>query len=205
MKYVKKIPYDHEKSVELYADGWKKLREPKSLKTALLFSLPFMILNGLFSLCFLIQLGSPIGDLMRDPSFTIRIDYTLILYLAAMFAFILVHELLHAVFIPNLFRSEKTFWGLTLFGGFVVTAEEISKPRFIWISFAPFLILSVLLPLALGALGILNCFLSFLFIVNAMGSAVDFLNAAMVIFQTPPQSRIVSNGFETYYKSTKEE
>lgn len=64
---------------------------------------------------------------------------------------------------------------------------------------APFMTISIILPLFLGVLGLMNGFIFFLVIFNAMASSVDVLNLVLILFQTPANSVIITNGFETYY------
>ena len=118
-------------------------------------------------------------------------------------ALMILHELLHAVFIPGFLKSGKTFFGFNGLFGFVFTTESIKKARFLIISVMPFIILSIVLPIVLNAFQLLNGFTVFLCLVNAAGSCVDFLNVALILFQVPDGNIIVSNGFETYYISAE--
>lgn len=111
------------------------------------------------------------------------------------------HELLHLIFIPNFIKSEKTYIGLTLYGGFVITEEEISKSRYIFITLAPFIIISIILPLIIGVFGLLTPTLKFLIILNSMASSVDILNLLLIIKQVPKSATLKSNGPDTYWKN----
>ena len=102
--------------------------------------------------------------------------------------------------IPNFVKSEKTYIGITLFGGFVLTEEEISKSRYVLVTIAPFVIISIILPLVLGSLGLLTTTLKFLIILNAMASSVDLLNL-LVIKQVPKNALLKGNGPNTYWKN----
>jgi hypothetical protein len=203
LKLVKKIPKtDIELSNKLINNGWKKIREPKGLSQAILSSMPFMIVNGFISAIILLQFYNPFTKLVSGSSlsFIIKIDFALIFYLAVLFVFSLFHEAFHVVFVPNFLHSIKTYWGITPYGGFVSTTEEVTKSRYILISIAPFVFLAILAPIILGLFGLLNNFISFAIFINALGASVDFLNATLVIFQVPSNSRIINNGFETFYK-----
>ena len=114
-----------------------------------------------------------------------------------------MHELIHLILIPNFVKSEKTYIGFTLFGGFVITEEEISKSRYILITIAPFVIISIILPLVLGSLGLLTVTLKFLIILNAMASSVDLLNLLLIIKQVPKNAILKNNGPNTYWKNTQ--
>jgi hypothetical protein len=117
-----------------------------------------------------------------------------------MAVFNVIHEFLHACFIPNVLKSDKTYWGYNGFIGFVYTTEKIKKGRYLIISIMPFILLSVLLPFILNILGWLNGYTIFLCLINAVGSCVDCLNICLVAIQVPKGSYIVSNGLETYFK-----
>jgi hypothetical protein len=202
MRYISKIPQaDPELREALLADGWKKIKEPSGLFFAFLLSIPFIIINA--SICYLaLFLVNPshsqmVYDFLFSSDswfFTIRFDYIIYVYL-----FIIAHEIIHLVFIPNFYRSEITYFGIKPWGGFVFTTEKLSKSRFLLVTVAPFVIISVLIPIILGLADLLSGFLVFLFFLNALSSSVDMLNATSIAIQVPSGSNIVNNGFETYY------
>lgn len=101
--------------------------------------------------------------------------------------------------IPNFYRSEKTYFGIKPWGGFVFTTEKLSKGRFLLVTVAPFVIISVLIPIIFGLADLLSGFLVFLIFLNAFSSSVDILNASLIAIQVPNGSIIVNNGFESYY------
>ncbi|MGE7672877.1 metalloprotease family protein [Lysinibacillus sp. NPDC094403] len=115
---------------------------------------------------------------------------------------LILHELLHLMFIPNFIKSEKTSVGLTLFGGFVITEEEISKSRYLFITI---IILSIIFPLILSVFGLLTTTLKFLIILNSMGSSVDLLNLLLIMKQVPKNATLTSNGANTYWKKAQTE
>lgn len=201
MKYAKRIPpADKDIKYSLLDGGWVQIKEASNLLSAILFSVPFMLLNVALSLV-IIYLLDPnlvraiIGVFSTGSwSFTIRLDYLVILYLTVLF-----HEVLHLVLIPGFLSSDKTFFGIKPWGGFVYTSEVISKKRYLMISFIPYVIISLLLPIVLGISGLLNGFLIFLVLLNALASSVDTMNAFLFLIQVPRGAMIVSNGFETYY------
>lgn len=123
--------------ITLTQDGWTPMKEPKNFVNALLLSVPFMIINALISIG-IINIFSDIS--LREFGLTtegVFITIDLVSLLLIIFLVIL-HELIHLIFIPNFIKSEKTWIGLTLFGGFVATEEEISKSRCVLITIAPF-------------------------------------------------------------------
>lgn len=202
MKFVKEIPpIDKKLSDKLISHGWIKIKEPKNLLTTMLVSIPLMFINSLISILIINQFYSPWVDILDKRSFSISINiFNIIFFIIAIFILLIVHELFHVIFIPNFIKSDKTCCGITLNGGFVATTEKIVKNRFIMISIAPFVLLSMVLPIILGVCNSLNGFIVFFIIVNAMASSVDILNLILIMVQVPKNSFIINNGFETYFR-----
>ena len=201
MKYVKKIPKtDLELRDALLLKGWQPIKEASNLIIAILLSIPFMVINALITYFVLsiihLDAAASVITIINASSweFTIRFDYPVYLFL-----FIILHEFLHLVCIPNFYKSQKTFWGLRPWGGFVFTTEELSKSRFLIVTIVPFITLSIIMPVILGLFGLLNSFMLFLVFLNAISSSVDMLNFFTVLFQVPRDGRIINNGFESYY------
>lgn len=201
MKYAKRIPpTDPGRREALRAEGWKTMKEPSNLVYAILLSLPFMVLNAMVCYFVLFLVDSAYTDRVREFLFSaswvieIRFYYIIFAYLL-----VVLHEFLHLVFIPRFHKSEKTYFGIKPWGGFVFTAEKLTKKRFLLISLAPFVILSLIMPAILGLAGLLGGFLLFLAFLNAFASSVDMLNAVLVAIQVPNGGLIVNNGFESYY------
>ena len=207
MVYSKKIPpSDSNLSMTLLDNGWVKIKEPQNLFITVMISIPFMIINAAILILFVPPIKIPLSEILEqldNGGFTFVIDIKLLLYIVAFFVFLVAHELLHAVFIPDFIKSRKTFWGITPYGGFVSTTEELSKLQFFLISITPFVALSVILPLIFSFLGIYSNFVTFLAVLNALASSVDILNIFLITFQVPNKSLIILNGFETYYKVLK--
>ncbi|MEQ8154655.1 MAG: DUF3267 domain-containing protein [Clostridiaceae bacterium] len=204
MRYSKKIPStDKELSTKLISEGWTKLKEPSNLGISTLLSAPFMLINGIISMGISSYLYPQLKGFFNSEhdyniSFTVNL-FTLI-YVVIIFMFMIIHEFIHACFIPNVFKSDEIYWGINGFFGFVYTTEKIKKSRFLIISIMPFVLLSVILPFIINFLGLLNEFTIFLCLINAMASCVDCLNMCLVEKQVPKGSYIVNNGFETYFK-----
>jgi len=200
MKIRNKLPnFNESRHKVLLKEKWIPLREPHSLASAILLSVPFMIVNTLISVG-LIKIISGISFKefgWTDSTFSLTINLDFIFGLIFLVIF---HELLHLIFIPNFLRSNKTYIGLTIFGGFVVSEEEISRTRYIFITIAPFIIISVLLPIILGTLGLLTPLLKFLIMLNAMSSSVDLLNLLLIWKQVPKNASLINNGPKSYWK-----
>ena len=203
MKIRSKLPKSNPQlHVELMNNKWIPLKEPKNLTSAILFSIPFMIVAtiisiGVINICSSLSL-SDFGLTSDAISITINLSHIVWLILL-----LILHELLHLIFIPNFTKSEKTYVGLTLFGGFVLTEEEISKSRYIFITIAPFIIISIIFPLVLSLFGLLTTTLKFLILLNAVGSSVDILNLFLLLKQVPKNVTLKSNGPNTYWKVYK--
>lgn len=201
MKIINKIPKSNEKiHVDLIHNDWILLKEPNTLLVTFLASIPIMLINILIS----IGAINSFSDItlkefgIASESFTITIRLDVII---GIFLLVVIHELIHLLMVPNFMKSKRTFIGLTFFGGFVYTEEEITKKRFIIITIAPFVILSIFLPLILGLLGFLTPTLKFLILLNAASSSVDIFNLFLVLAQIPKNSILRSNGMKTYWKS----
>ncbi|MBU7008802.1 DUF3267 domain-containing protein [Phosphitispora fastidiosa] len=202
MKFVKKMPpTDRKLSVSLLSDGWKKIKEPTTLFFAILCSIPFMVVNGIVTYLVIKPFYDPIPEIIKTQSINLNINiFAVLAGLAIYFLLLVVHEFLHAIFIPHFMQSDKTCWGLTITGGYVCTTEKLTKGSFVVISIAPFVVISIILPIIIGLLGLMNWYIFFLAFINAMASSVDILNLILILFQVPPKSSIINNGFETYYK-----
>ncbi|WP_223555502.1 DUF3267 domain-containing protein [Lysinibacillus sphaericus] len=205
MKLLYKLPKSNPNlHLDLIKNGWIPMKEPKNLISAILLSIPLMIVASMISIG-VINIFSSIS--WRDFGFTsggISININLSVILGIVFLLI-IHELLHLMFIPNFMKSEKTSVGLTLFGAFVMTEEKISKPRYMFITIAPFTIISVIFPLILSICGLLTATIKFLIILNSMGSSVDLLNVLLIMKQVPKNATLTSNGANTYWKNAQAE
>lgn len=202
MKYAKKLPQtDLQLKETLEDDGWTKIKEPKNLALAIIFSYPFVIILCGITIFLGYLLNPKIFSAFTEDtiSFSISLDINTVVFIVVTFVYTILHEFIHGAFIPNVLKSDKTFWGFNGLFGFVYTHEPMKKGRFIIVSCMPFIILSlVALPVA-KLLGILNGYTFLLFLINAGGSCVDFLNISLILFQVKKNRKIINNGFETYY------
>lgn len=190
---------NREKHLALINEQWIQLKEPRSIGSAIVMSIPIMILNAIITIL-VINIVSPISLKefgVSENSMSITINGLQIL---GVFLILIIHELIHLIFIPNFIKSDETFIGLTPFGGYVYSEEVIAKSRYILITIAPFIIISIILPLILGTLGLLNPLMKFLILLNSMGASVDILNLINILFQVPSSSNLTSCGMNTYWK-----
>lgn len=165
----------------------------------ILLSIPMMAVAGVVT-WLLIGLFRPmrLSDYgFGAESITLQINP---IHLVWLLALLLVHELIHLLLVPKVFQSEKTWLGLTLFGGFVLTEETMTRRRYLVITLAPFVVISVIGPLVIGALGWLTPAISFLMLLNALGSSVDLLSAALIVSQVPSKARVTNRVTKTFWK-----
>lgn len=202
MKIINKLPKSNPiVHFELINNKWIPLKEPKNVLSAILLSMPLMIISALISISII---NSFSGISLNEFGFSAhKFEFTFNLSIIVwLFVLLVIHELIHLIFIPNFIQSEKTYVGMMLFGGFVITEEEISKSRYIIITIAPFVIISIILPMLLSMLGLLTTTMKFLIVLNAMASSVDLLNLFLIMKQVPKKAIIKNNGPNTYWKKT---
>ncbi|MFB4169364.1 DUF3267 domain-containing protein [Virgibacillus sp. JSM 102003] len=202
MKIRNKIPKtDKQLHLNLVNNNWIPMKEPESVWTTIVLSIPFMLFNTIISLG-IIHIFSTISFNefgISSDSISVTINLGVIIWI---FSLIILHEMLHLMFIPNFIKSKNTFIGLTLFGGYVLTEEKISKSRYIVVTIAPFVIISIILPIVLGLIGIFTTTLKVLILLNAMASSVDLLNVVLLVTQVPGRTILTNNGTKTYWKRT---
>ena len=204
MKYIKKIPAENEKNTkELLKNGWKVLKEPPSLGVIIAIAMPISIILMLITLLYFGMLFPDNMDFWKSENLSIEFTINLktLLYIVGIWLYAFLHEVIHALTIPNAIRSNKTFLGINGFFGFVYSEETIKKERFILVAVMPLLILSFGVPLICKILGSYHGYLLLLCIINAGGACVDIFNIMLIIKQVPPKGMLVSNGMKTFYKS----
>ncbi|QHE51567.1 DUF3267 domain-containing protein [Pontibacillus sp. HMF3514] len=201
MKIQSKMPETNDRlHIALMDSGWVPMKEPKNLITAILLSIPLMFISTLISLV-IINIVSGLsweefGLTAVSLSFTIHLGILLWIVILLMF-----HEILHLVFVPNFLSSNKTFMGLTYFGGYVLSEEKFSKTRYLVITLAPFVIISMILPVLLSMIGLLTSTMKFLILLNAAASSVDLLYVFLVVKQVPNNSMVRNNGTKMYWRN----
>lgn len=194
-------PFDVSKHDALISDGWVPLKEPGNIVTALLASVPLMIVNVIISgIIILLFTPAPFIGLVPTTSIsTISISIGIFPILGLLLLMV-AHEFVHLAFIPNFLRSDKTWAGITYVGAFAVTEEVLTKRRHMLISIMPFVVISILVPIVLGVIGMLGPLVICLILLNSLASSVDILTMLLVAFQVPAGSRLRSNGMKTYWK-----
>lgn len=202
MKYIKRIPKTDPSMRDYYLKaGWKKLKEPQNMWISIVTSIPLMVVCAAICIYEIYLLKPTLFAFFSNDSivFTIKLGY-LILLLVVLYIYTFLHEIIHIICVPHFRKSTKTYWGVRLRFGFAYTAEIMGKCRFILVSVMPYILLSLVAPIIFSLVGLLNGITTTLFVVNAAGSCVDFLNIILVSTQVPRNGEIVSNGSETYFK-----
>jgi hypothetical protein len=177
-----------------------KLKEPKNMLTAILASIPFMALNATITLL-IVGMFVPVSFEyfgIAGTSFSFQIDLLPLLF--GVLGILVAHELIHLICIPDFINSDTTYIGITYVGGFVYTEEQLTRTRYLIISFAPFIIISLILPFILGVLNLLSPLIIGVLLLNSLGSSVDILIALHVLIQVPSRAYLVANGRDTYWK-----
>ncbi|MDZ5254512.1 DUF3267 domain-containing protein [Clostridium sp. LIBA-8841] len=202
MRYINKIPRkNNEVYDEMVSEGWQFLKEPKSLRQATLISIPISLISAIVSILFLISVNGKLSDSIsrifssNQININIKLSYIILIYL-----YILFHEIIHLVFIPQFIKSKSTFISLKWWGGFVYTEEELSKFRFLVITIMPFIMLSFIFPIILIGIGVSPILVLILAIINSAGSSVDILNFFLIIVQVPNKGIIKNIGTKTLFK-----
>ncbi len=201
IKFSRKIPpINSQRHDSLKENNWVQLKEPGNILSAIVASLPLMILNIMLTIAIFAVVQQPVTladfGIVQD-GFQINIDLRIIVGFILLLVF---HELLHLILVPDFVSSKKTYAGITPLGGFVYSEEEIQRSRYLMITIAPFLIISVIIPLVFGVLGILSQPLKILILLNSMASSVDLLTFILILTQVPTGSYLTSNGTRTYWK-----
>ncbi len=201
IRITRSIPAgDTQKQLALTASPWVKLKEPGNFLTVILASVPFMALNTMITLL-IAGVFVPISFEyfgIAGNSFSYQIN--LLTLVPGIVGILVAHELIHLLCIPDFIRSDTTYIGITYGGGFVYTEEQLTRTRYLLISFAPFIAISIILPVILGMLNLLSPVIIGVLLLNSMGSSVDILMALNVLIQVPSRADLVANGTETYWK-----
>jgi len=195
--------FDEEIHEKLLKDGWRELR-PKSIMGQLPLLIPIMIINLLIVQFIMRIFTQTSGIADYQISGTIQNTEDLLKYalpfLVMAIVLIVVHELIHLLFIPNFIKSDNTYIGLTYYGGCVYTTDVLSKYRACLIYIAPFVFLSIILNVISGVLGLYNIPLMIFIILNSIGSSGEILELILILLQVPKGAKIVNNGMRTYFR-----
>lgn len=207
MKFIPKLPKENlQKIAQLLESGWKPLKEPSSIGVSTLLSFPLALMLIIVNFLWCYQFYPPLQNFFQNKGnfmLQFNINVQSLFYLLGIFLLLLLHEAIHAAFVPNVLYSDKTFLGMNLFFAFIYTEESLTKNRFLLICIMPFLLISFAAPPVLSSLGLLNGFTIFLSILNAGSSCIDVLNLILVATQVPSGGMVVNNGLRTFYIGKK--
>ncbi len=203
MKFLKKIPTENtDRTEELLRNGFKILKEPSSLGVTMALAMPISILIMLLTVFYFMMLFPKMINIFDADGFSISftINLKLLLYVLGIIFYTFLHEMIHALTIPNVFQSKKTYWGLNGCFGFVYSEEEIKKQRFVLISIMPLIILTFVVPLICRIFSFYHWYILLLCVINAGGACVDIFNIILILKQVPSGGTVLSNGMKTLYR-----
>ncbi len=203
MKYIKSIPQENEEvTKELTQNQWKLLKEPSSLGVTIAVSMPISIILMFITIFYFRLLFPESMNFLNTDRFriTFSINLKCIFYVAGILLYTFLHEMIHALTIPNVIRSNKTFWGINGCFGFVYSEEKIKKGRFILVSIMPLLVLTFVVALVCRVFHFYHWYLLLLCVINAGGACVDIFNVILIAKQVPAKGMIVNNGMRTLFK-----
>ena len=203
MKYIKSIPQENEEvTKELTQNQWKLLKEPSSLGVTIAVSMPISIILMFITIFYFRLLFPESMNFLNTDRFSITFSINLkcIFYVAGILLYTFLHEMIHALTIPNVIRSNKTFWGINGCFGFVYSEEKIKKRRFILVSIMPLLVLTFVVALVCRVFHFYHWYLLLLCVINAGGACVDIFNVILIAKQVPAKGMIVNNGMRTLFK-----
>ena len=132
MRYAKSIPKtDSLVGSHYLAQGWRKLKEPPSLLSTVIVSIPFMFLCFILNLFLLWKMNPALFEFTRNSTIQITFKWMHILFfIIGLYAYIFLHEMILFVFLPVFSISENILWGFR--PGFVLVylATPLSRWRF---------------------------------------------------------------------------
>ncbi len=203
MKYIKKIPQEDIKITEEFLqNGWKVLKEPSSLGFTIALTMPISIILMMITVFYFMLLFPEKMNVISADGLSLKFTINLksLFYIGGILIYTFLHEIVHALTIPNGIHSKKTYWGINGCFGFVYSEEKIEKKRFISVSIMPLIILTFLIPILCRIFDFYHWFLLLLCIINAGGACVDIFNIILIAKQVPNKGIITSNGMKTLYK-----
>lgn len=113
-----------------------------------------------------------------------------------------LHELLHALAHPDWGLSRRTVLGFWpgQFLAYVHYEGVLTRRRLLVLLLLPLLVITIAPLLAGIVFGCVDGWVVLLSVLNAFGSCVDVLSAALVVAQVPPGAEVRSWGWRTYWR-----
>lgn len=171
---------------------WRPLREPRKITLVILLALPLGFLAAaLFAFAALL--------LSTGDELVVTLDTASLLALVLL---IPVHELMHALVVPGSLASAHLvlgFWPRSLLP-YVHYEQELARSRFLLVTLAPLVVLSVLSLVLLRLFPALESFWLVFGLANALGSGGDLLAAGLVLVQVPRRAQLRNCGWLTYWR-----
>lgn len=199
------LPENQERPPEV--ERWQRIRSP-SLRLSYLFAglIGLVIPNVL---CVWLVIVSVLAGRSEGGEAVVDTSTPWGVVVMALLLFIPLHELLHAIWHPQLGLSSQTvmvIWPAKLRFG-VYYEGCMTRRRWLMMRLAPLMLLSVI---PMGLLGLfhyvpvafaLETFLQVLMLVNGIGSGGDVVAVIWVLFQVPSKAQICFCGGKAYWKS----
>lgn len=170
-------------------DGWTRLKEP-TIGRQMLIALPAGVVTFFATLLLAIALVGREAAKVNFPWLMVFIV-----------ACVPLHEFSHAVFLPGMGLSSKTFFGCwpSKFAFYVYHDAPMSRIRYLTVLVGPVLLLTAT-PLALcAALDAAPFFVLHLAYANAMASCADIPQLPTILAQVPKDAAIRLQGTETWW------
>lgn len=193
-------PTDEILTNQLINSGYTRIKGPRTTTAYIFLCVPIAVICALLSSAIIYCFPNPIKNIIITRYIYLDFHLTDLFFALLIFAvFCIANALIKFYFIPHNIRSDKTFVGVTGNGIFVATREPIIKTRFLLLSFMPYVLLSVFLPVVLGLFNFLGYTVILMIIVNAIFSSPDIFAGCQAFF-APNDSVIVKNGFCILYQ-----
>lgn len=125
-------------------------------------------------------------------------------FLVASIGFVIVHELIHAAAHPLAGRSSRSLLGIwpSRLIAYAYYDGELTRNRLVTILLMPFLVITFA-PLLFSVITrSVSVWVAFVSVLNALGSSVDILFAAMLLVQVPPAGVVRNQGWWSYWRVT---
>ena len=170
--------------------GWKRLKEPSPVLFVLIAILIAHII--IFLLLYTWHLIGPFDEE----------DLRFVPFLILIASVILIHEFIHALFLPGYGLSSSTTMGVWPLRGicYVYHESPLGRNRLLAIVICPFLVLSIF-PIGFCSIFSIGAYwLRIISIFNGMVSCVDVLNFILIILQVPSGAILVNHGWQGWWK-----
>jgi hypothetical protein len=184
------------------ADGWNRLQEPRpgvlmvsAIPLGMLIALPLVWLWSLI-------LSAPAGD-GTGFEFTVTVTVLQVAgFLAVLAGSIMLHEMLHALPLAVVGRSENLVLGFwpRHFAPYVAYIGALPLRAQLLSGVLPLVVLSALPLLAALVWPSIAWWLALLSVINILGSAADLIMLLLLFRQVPREAVVRNQGFSTWWR-----